>query len=41
MPVRAEVPTLRRDVDTDEDLLAARALGVGRHTAEVLSTYGM
>ena len=28
-PVRAEVATLRRDVDTEDDLAAARALGVG------------
>jgi 2-phospho-L-lactate guanylyltransferase len=36
MPVRAELPTLRRDVDTQEDLDAARALGVGEHTARAL-----
>lgn len=30
-------PTLRRDVDTVEDLTAARALGVGPRTLEVLS----
>jgi 2-phospho-L-lactate guanylyltransferase len=30
------VPTLRRDVDTPDDLTAARALGVGRHTAVLL-----
>ncbi|MEV4630157.1 2-phospho-L-lactate guanylyltransferase [Micromonospora sp. NPDC049523] len=29
-------PTLRRDVDTREDLLAAAALGLGRHTAALL-----
>ena len=32
VPVRAEVATLRRDVDTSEDLADARALGVGRRT---------
>jgi 2-phospho-L-lactate guanylyltransferase len=36
VPVRAEVPTLRRDVDTDTDLRAAVALGVGRHTRDAL-----
>ncbi|MFK3980179.1 2-phospho-L-lactate guanylyltransferase [Micromonospora sp. NPDC050397] len=30
-------PTLRRDVDTRADLLAAIALGVGRHTARLLA----
>lgn len=35
-PVRADVPTVRRDVDTDADLEAARALGVGPHTAALL-----
>jgi 2-phospho-L-lactate guanylyltransferase len=29
VPVRADLPTLRCDVDTDEDLTAAKALGVG------------
>jgi 2-phospho-L-lactate guanylyltransferase len=38
VPVRADVPTLRRDVDTDLDLDAALALGVGRHTALVLES---
>lgn len=37
-PVRAELSTLRRDVDTEDDLLAARALGVGVHTARALET---
>ena len=37
-PVRAELATLRRDVDTEDDLLAARALGVGVHTARALET---
>ena len=31
-PVRAELASLRRDVDTEADLAAARTLGVGRHT---------
>jgi 2-phospho-L-lactate/phosphoenolpyruvate guanylyltransferase len=35
--VRAGVPTVRRDVDTDDDLTAARTLGVGPHTAAVLA----
>ncbi|GAB3259349.1 2-phospho-L-lactate guanylyltransferase [Alteromonas gracilis] len=30
------VPSLRRDVDTVEDLVAAAALGVGRHTSPLL-----
>ncbi len=30
--VRADLPTLRRDVDTDDDLAEAITLGVGRHT---------
>ena len=37
VPVRADVPTLRQDVDTDDDLTSALALGVGDHTAAVLS----
>lgn len=37
-PVRAEVSTLRCDVDTATDLGAAIALGVGRHTAAVLAS---
>jgi 2-phospho-L-lactate guanylyltransferase len=36
VPVRADVPTLRRDVDTDTDLTAALALGVGPHTSLLL-----
>jgi 2-phospho-L-lactate/phosphoenolpyruvate guanylyltransferase len=35
-PVRAEVPSLRRDVDTEVDLEAARDLGLGEHTARAL-----
>jgi 2-phospho-L-lactate/phosphoenolpyruvate guanylyltransferase len=36
VPVRADLPTLRRDVDTDDDLIEAIALGVGPHTRAVL-----
>jgi 2-phospho-L-lactate guanylyltransferase len=36
VPIRAELSTLRRDVDTELDLDAARALGVGEHTAAAL-----
>ena len=36
VPVRAELSSLRRDVDTEADLAAARELGVGRHTARAL-----
>lgn len=35
--VTAAVPTMRQDVDTQEDLDAAVALGVGPHTSEVLA----
>jgi 2-phospho-L-lactate guanylyltransferase len=35
-PVRAGLATLRRDVDTEDDLEAARVLGVGEHTDRVL-----
>jgi 2-phospho-L-lactate guanylyltransferase len=35
-PVRATLASLRCDVDTDDDLAAARALGVGDHTARAL-----
>ena len=35
-PVRAEVPTLRMDVDTDADLNSAAVLGVGPHTSSAL-----
>jgi 2-phospho-L-lactate guanylyltransferase len=35
-PVRAELASLRRDVDTEDDLAAARELGVGDHTARAL-----
>jgi 2-phospho-L-lactate guanylyltransferase len=34
--VRAEVPTLRMDVDTETDLDAARALGLGPHSRAAL-----
>ncbi len=32
-PLHGEIPTLRSDVDTPEDLAHVRALGVGKHTA--------
>ena len=32
-PVRAELTSLRLDVDTEDDLAAARELGVGEHTS--------
>jgi 2-phospho-L-lactate guanylyltransferase len=37
VPVRAEVTTLRRDVDTSADLADARELGVGVHTERALN----
>ena len=37
VPVRAAVPTLRMDVDTDSDLRRARELGVGVHTSKALA----
>ncbi len=40
VPVRAEVGTLRMDVDTLEDLERARVLGVGVHTAAALAATG-
>lgn len=39
-PVRAAVPTLRRDVDTDADLRDAVALGVGLRTRAALEELG-
>jgi 2-phospho-L-lactate guanylyltransferase len=39
-PVRVDVPTLRRDVDTETDLAAARRLGVGAHTSSLLELAG-
>lgn len=36
-PVRAQVPTLRMDVDTLADLDRARLLGVGEHTTAALA----
>jgi 2-phospho-L-lactate guanylyltransferase len=36
VPVRAELPTLRLDVDTGQDLARATVLGVGAHTARAL-----
>jgi len=35
--VRAEIATLRMDVDTEADLAKARALGVGPHTSSALA----
>jgi 2-phospho-L-lactate/phosphoenolpyruvate guanylyltransferase len=35
-PVRAALSSLRRDVDTEDDLAAARDLGVGEQTARAL-----
>jgi len=37
-PVRAELHTLRLDVDTDADLDAARQLGLGPHTVRALES---
>ena len=39
-PVRAELTSLRRDVDTEDDLVAARDLGLGEHTARALGSSG-
>lgn len=39
-PVRAALPTLRMDVDTETDLAAARQIGIGPHTAEALECGG-
>ncbi|MBB6170459.1 2-phospho-L-lactate guanylyltransferase [Nocardiopsis mwathae] len=39
--VRADVPSVRRDVDTPEDLHGAVALGVGPHTAKLLGLLGL
>lgn len=36
-PVRAEVTSLRMDVDTEADLTKAKERGVGRHTAQALA----
>jgi 2-phospho-L-lactate guanylyltransferase len=36
-PVRAEIATLRMDVDTEADLAQARDLGVGPHTTSALA----
>src|SRR4051794_25868499 len=36
-PVRAELVSLRRDVDTEGDLAAAQALGFGAHTVRALA----
>ena len=37
-PVRAELHTLRMDVDTEADLDAARQIGVGPHTTKALES---
>jgi 2-phospho-L-lactate guanylyltransferase len=37
-PVRASLPTLRMDVDTETDLADAQAIGVGSHTAAALAS---
>lgn len=36
-PVRTAVPTLRMDVDTEPDLVAAQGIGVGPHTTRALA----
>jgi 2-phospho-L-lactate/phosphoenolpyruvate guanylyltransferase len=41
LPVRADVPTLRRDVDDLEDLRAAAAYGLGPATAAVVRRLGL
>ena len=38
VPVRAELRSLRLDVDTDEDLSRARTVGLGVHTTQALAT---
>ncbi|MEE6260877.1 2-phospho-L-lactate guanylyltransferase [Plantactinospora sonchi] len=38
-PLTAGWPTLRRDVDTPADLVAAAVLGLGRHTAALTRRY--
>jgi 2-phospho-L-lactate guanylyltransferase len=40
-PVRAELPTLRMDVDTEADLDAARRIGLGPHTVSTLAGSGV
>ncbi|WP_372673112.1 2-phospho-L-lactate guanylyltransferase [Amycolatopsis kentuckyensis] len=37
VPLREKLPTLRSDVDTPEDLAHVKALGVGKHTAELFT----
>ncbi len=39
-PVRADLTTLRRDVDTEADLASAGQIGLGRHTTRALEQYG-
>ena len=41
LPLVADVPTLRRDVDTAADLAAAVRLGTGPHTAAALARLGL
>jgi 2-phospho-L-lactate guanylyltransferase len=40
LPLDGEWPGLRRDVDTEADLIAAADLGLGRHTAAALAPTG-
>ena len=40
-PVRAELPTLRMDVDTEADLEAARSIGLGPRTTSALAGDGV
>ncbi len=37
IPLRQALPSLRSDVDTPDDLAHVRALGVGKHTAELFT----
>lgn len=39
--IMLDLPTLRRDVDTADDLVRARELGVGARTAYVLTVHGL
>lgn len=40
-PVDGALPTLRHDVDDEEALQAAAALGLGRHTREAIAALGL
>lgn len=40
-PVGGVLPTLRRDVDDEDDLRAAAALGLGVHTREAVASLGL